>query len=51
MNLARKIANEFGRGIAAGFIISFGATVYLMMDNKIVASFFVLFWLIYRERI
>ena len=45
MNLARKIANEFGRGIAAGFIISFGATVYLMMDNKIVASFLFCFGL------
>ena len=45
MNLARKIANEFGRGIAAGFIISFGATVYLMMDNKLVASFLFCFGL------
>ena len=45
MNLARKIANEFGRGIAAGFIISFGAPVYLMMDNKIVASFLFCFGL------
>ena len=45
MNLARKIANEFGRGIAAGFIISFGATVFLMMDNKLVASFLFCFGL------
>lgn len=45
MNLARRIANELGRGIIAGFIISFGATVYLMMDNKIVASFLFCFGL------
>ncbi len=45
MNQIRKIANAFGRGIAAGFIISFGATVYLMMENKIVASFLFCFGL------
>ncbi len=45
MSLGKKIANEFLRGIAAGFIISFGATVFLMMDNKIVASFLFCFGL------
>ena len=40
MNLAKKIANEFGMRYCGWFyLISFGATVYLMMDNKLVASF------------
>lgn len=39
MNLAKSIVFDSIKAIAGGVIISFGATVFLMQENRIFASF------------